>query len=54
MLSKTLETDACLHRGPDFGEHGGRSFDRAFERRDKFIYFREFYKECERYVKKGL
>ena len=23
MLSKALETDVCLHRGPAFGEHGG-------------------------------
>jgi hypothetical protein len=29
----------------------GRSFPRAFERRDKFFYSGEFYKEFERYVK---
>jgi hypothetical protein len=32
----------------------GRPFPRAFERRDKFVYLGEFYKEFERYVKKAL
>jgi len=54
MLIKVLETDVCFHRGPAFGEHGGRSFHRAFGGRHKFHYFREFCKEFERYVKKGL
>jgi hypothetical protein len=54
VLSKDLEMDVCFHRGPTFGELGGRSFHRAFERRDKFICVGEFYKEFERYVEKGL
>jgi hypothetical protein len=32
----------------------GRSFPRAFERRDTYIYLEEFYKKFERCVKKTL
>jgi hypothetical protein len=32
----------------------GPSFPRAFERRDTFLYWGEFYKEFEGYVKKAL
>jgi hypothetical protein len=32
----------------------GLSSPRAFERRDKFLYLGEFYKEFDRYVRKGL
>jgi hypothetical protein len=31
-----------------------RSFPRAYERRDKFLYYGAFYKEFKIYVKKGL
>jgi hypothetical protein len=31
----------------------GRSFPRAFERREKFLYSRKFFEEFERYLKKG-
>jgi hypothetical protein len=31
-----------------------RSFPRAFERRDKFLYLGEFLKEFERYVKEAF
>ena len=37
---------------PLLGNIEGRSFPKAFERRDKFIYLGEFYKEFERYVKR--
>jgi hypothetical protein len=36
------------------GNMEGPSFPRAFEIRDKFLYWGEFYKEFEGYVKKGL
>jgi hypothetical protein len=32
----------------------GCSFPRALERRDKFLYLGEFYKEFERYVNKAM
>jgi len=38
MLSKALKMDVSFHRGSAFEEHGGRSFPRAFERKDKFLY----------------
>jgi hypothetical protein len=50
MLSKALEIDICFYRGPLSGNVVER-FPRAFERRDKFFYLGEFYKEFERYVK---
>jgi hypothetical protein len=54
MLSKALVMEVCFHRSPAFGEVGVLSFHRVFERRDKFLYLGEFYKEFERYVKKDL
>ena len=41
LLSKALEMSVCFHRGPAMGGNGGRSFPRAFERREKIYLFRE-------------
>jgi hypothetical protein len=41
-------------RGPLLGNKEGRSFPRAFERKDKFLHLRNFYKEFEICVKKAL
>jgi hypothetical protein len=45
MLSKTVEIDVCFHRSPLWAKMEGLSFSSAFERRDKFCYWWEFYKE---------
>ena len=37
MLSKALETGNSVHKGPVLGNMAGRSFPRAFERREKFL-----------------
>jgi hypothetical protein len=54
MQSKTLEMGACFHRGPAFAEHAGRSFPRAFERREKFISLQKFLWGIWEVCKKGL
>ena len=41
MLSKALETGNSLHKGPVLGNIAGRSFPRAFERREKFSIIRK-------------
>jgi hypothetical protein len=53
--AKQGSRNVCLFsQEPRFwGTWRGR-LPRAFERRDKFLYLGEFYKEFERYVKKGL
>ena len=42
MLSKALEMGVCLHRVPVLENMEGRSFLRAFEGRDKFLYLGKF------------
>jgi hypothetical protein len=54
MLSTTLEIVVCFNRIPTFGKKGVTFLSRAYERRDKFLYLGNSYKEFERYVKKGL
>jgi hypothetical protein len=51
MLSKALEMGVCSTGTPFLGNMEGRSFHRAFERREKFLYLGEFYEKYERYVK---
>jgi len=42
MPSKALEMGVCFCRGPVLGENGGCSFVRAFEIREKFVFWGEF------------
>jgi len=37
MLSKALEMGVCFRRSPAYGSMEGRSFPKAFERRERFI-----------------
>ena len=54
MPNEALERGICFHRGPVWGNMGGRSFPRAFERRVKFLFIRRtFIEEFERHVKEG-
>jgi len=41
----------CFHKCPASGENG-ETLPRAFERRDNFFIWGNFYEEFERYVKK--
>jgi hypothetical protein len=45
MLSKALEMGLCFHRGLLLGDMEGRSFPRAFERREKVFIYGNFYEE---------
>ena len=42
VLSKALGMGVCFHRGPLLGILEGRSFPRAFGRREKFLYLEKF------------
>ena len=51
MPCKVLEKGVCFHRGHILGNMGGgRSFPKAFDRREKFLFLGEFYEEFERDV----
>jgi hypothetical protein len=53
MLSKALEMGVCFHRVPGFGERGGAPFLGPLREGKHFFIYGNFFKEFERYVKKG-
>ena len=42
MLNKALEMGVCFHKGPTLENMEGRSFLKAFQRREKFLYLWKF------------
>ena len=40
IVSKSLERDACFHRGPDFGEHGGTLLSWSLWEKGKISFIR--------------
>jgi hypothetical protein len=53
IISKALEMGVSFHRDPFWGNMGGRSVPKVFERRETFLFFirRTFIEVFERHLK---